>query len=345
MAIQSKHQKVSFIVIFSLLIVFSGRAIAETQQKPAAEVKSGLKTNYSKINISNLPIGQTISMTEVANAPMIVGNNYNVPVYVEVRTESPKKPRDGYAVIPDPAWIVVEPNGLTVGANSSMQVDVKVSIPDDEKLYGNKYVCKMVVHTGGDPNQKNLRFGAQVAGFFMFSIAPGRNDEALAAALKNPADAAYAIEPPVVVLLDAKPGQKIDLRAPGKKKIELINNSKKTQKYFLYSVNPNDTQYQLLDKSRFAGKVEDVSIRHDQIKLGSGKKKALDITIQVPKDVEMLEEALTYMVSITSGTKEGVVRYLVIYLGGPAQKQNDTEVKEVTGPTRLVTPESEPEKK
>jgi len=208
MSIRPTYDKPRLLIAFLLLLSLPGITLAGSTGTAVAERKGGLKTNYAKIVVANLPIGQTVSMTKIANQPMLIGSNYDAAVHITVRAEAPKEPKDGYSPIPDPAWIVIEPNEVTLQANASTQLDVKIILPNDEKLFGKKYVCNIVLHTGGDPNSKGISFGTEITGLFMFSIAPGRNEAGLDAALKNPANAAYEIVPPVVVVADVKPGQK-----------------------------------------------------------------------------------------------------------------------------------------
>lgn len=318
MSIRLEYKKSAY-----LLVILAGLLVSETTLavQPGTNLPkrtSGLNTNYAKIVVANLPIGQTVSMSQIANAPMLIGSNYSVPIYSSVRTEAPKEPKEGYDPIPDPSWVVVEPNGLTLQAYATAKLDVKVVLPEDETLFGRKYYCNIVLNTGGDPNIQGVRFGTEITGLFMFSIAPVRNETGLDAALRNPADAAYEIVPPVIIMKGIKPGQKIKIRTVKNKKVELINKSKKKQKYWLYSVNPDEIHYTLSPHSRFGGNVEDVILKADYLQVNPDSKKYLDFLVQVPKNADFSQGYLAYVVSISSGSsdKEGVKRFLAIYLEG-----------------------------
>lgn len=300
-----------------------------------SDTTSGLKTNYGKIVVANLPVGQTISMTQIANAPLLVGNNYEVPVFVTIKPEAPKEPKDGYLPIPDPAWIMVEPNAVTLPAVATYQFDLKVILPDDEKLFGNKYICNLSIMTEGDLAKKGFRYGTSITGLFMFSVAPARNELGLEQALQQPADAAYDIVPPQVVVRGAKPGQKVKIRSEMKKKVELINRSKKEQQFWLSSVDPAEHNYSLISSSRFGGNVNDVTIEPEQFKLGPGGRKALNITVQVPMDADFELSSLAYLVSIASGKRQGVNRFFTIYLSGEKSGQKS---KAENNTPQAVTP-------
>lgn len=273
----------------------------------------GLKSNYSKIFVQNLPIGQTISMKQLANAPLMIGNNFDVPIYVTFKTEIPKKPRDGFMAIPNAGWVQVESAGVTLLAKGKALLDVTITIPDDEKLFEQKYQCDIVMHTQGNPNVQGLRFGFQITGLLLFSIAPGRNEIALQQALNDPADAAYKLEPPQVDIWGVKPGSKIKVLTKEKKEVVLTNRSKKTQKYLLSSVDPGDTTFKPYTGSQFSGDPDQVIIKQDEFKISPGKSRKLKLEVQVPQDVDFTKGPLVYLVLVKSGTRQGVGRYMAIY--------------------------------
>lgn len=308
-----------------------------------AEQTSGLSTNYSKLTVDNLPIGQTVSMIQIANAPMLVGNNYEIPVYVNISTEVPTQLSQGYEPIPDPNWILVEPSGMTLDAASTMKVDVKIALPDDETLFGKKYQCNIVIYTRGDPAATGVRYGTQLTGLFMFSVAPVRNESGLERALNNPANADYEINPPRVEIWGVKPGQKVKVRDKNNKKVEIINHSAKRQNLYLSAVDPLKTEYSRITNSQPAKVAEDVLIQQDDLWINPRQKKALDISIQVPKDADFTLGPLLYLVAVSSGSTGGVTRYLGIYLSekesAAAQKKKEIEAQELKNATpQAVTP-------
>jgi hypothetical protein len=162
-----------------------------------AEQTSGLSTNYSKLTVDNLPIGQTVSMIQIANAPMLVGNNYEIPVYVNISTEVPTQLSQGYEPIPDPNWILVEPSGMTLDAASTMKVDVKIALPDDETLFGKKYQCNIVIYTRGDPAATGVRYGTQLTGVYFLGLS-SPNESDWERALNNPANADTKLNHPAL---------------------------------------------------------------------------------------------------------------------------------------------------
>lgn len=278
--------------------------------------QSGLKTNYTKFIADNLPIGHTLSMKKIANAPMMVGNNYDAPIVITIEPQIPKKLQPGYEAIPDPAWIRIETTSVTVPANSKVDLDVLVSIPDDPKYFGKKFQCDLGISTPGEKETKGMfHYGFQITGIFLFSVAPGRNEDALASAMKSPANADYSITPPQVVLWNVKAGQTVEVKSQENKWLELANNSKKKQTYWLSSVNPADTGFTVFEGSHFSGNADDVIVPQDEITLRAGAKKALELKIKVPQNADFSSGPLVYLVTVKTGKSQGgVSRYIAVYL-------------------------------
>ncbi len=279
-----------------------------------AEKYSGISMNYTKINVGNLPIGKTISMKELANFPLVMGNNYAIPIAVSVYPQRPETPKPGYEAIPDANWIVLDSRAATIPAKGKIQMDVKVNLPDDESLLGRKFQANIIMSTTGDPSARGFKYGFKIDGHFLFSVAPGRNEQGLARALKNPADAAYALDPPRVDMFEIVPGKEIQVLTEENKEIVLTNNTSKKQRYLLSSVDPADTDVTPDQGSQFSGNPDEVKIKPDEIKLNPGKSKKIELEINVPKDVDFEKGPLFYLISVTSGVRQGITKYINVYL-------------------------------
>jgi hypothetical protein len=281
-----------------------------------AQDNSGLSMNYIKMVVSNLPIGHTISMAQVANAPLVVGNNYDIAVPVTVNVINPPKEFQGYDVLPDYSWIVIEPRSLTVPAHSKANVDVKIRIPDDEKLFGKKFLVGIQVLTSGDPSAHAVKFGFSLKGSFLFSIAPGRNEGGLASAMKNPADASWDISYPRQDLWNIKPGAVVDIINDKKLRPLLKNNSRHSQKYFLSSVDPKESTFNPDLGSQFSGHPDDLTFADDEISIGAGKSQELKFKVKVPNSIDLGKGPLVYLVAVRSGKERNVERFVIVYLWG-----------------------------
>jgi hypothetical protein len=286
--------------------------------KPADKSKDagGLGMNYTKVSVGNLPIGNTISMTQLANAPLIITSNYDVPVFANISVTPPMKDFPGYEPLPDLSWVTVDAVGVTLPAHGNLKVDVKVSLPNDEKLLGKKYRVGIKVFTPGNTNIKGFRYSYTVNGSFLFSVAPGRNDKALAAALKNPVDADYEIFPPRLDLWEVKAGATVDVINDKQQRPVLKNHSKNKQKYFLASVDAAHTDAAIDDGAQFSGKPDDLALPDDELTLSAGENKELKYTVKVPAGIDFSRGPLVYLVSVKSGKLKGIERFITVYLWG-----------------------------
>jgi hypothetical protein len=281
---------------------------------------SGLSMNYVKMVVSNLPIGNTVSLTKVCNAPLVIGNNYDVAVPVTITLVQPPKEFEGYEVLPNFNWVVVESQSLTLAAHSKTNVDVKVHLPNDEKLFGKKYRVGVQVMTLGDQSVHNgINFGFSVTGSFLFSVAPGRNEGGLESALKNPADADWDIAFPRQDIWSVKPGTVLEVVNDQKQRPLLKNNSKDSLKFLLASVDPKESTYNPDAGVQYSGHPDDLTFPDDEISLGSGKSQELKFKVKVPATVDLSKGPLVYLVSVRSGKARNVERFVIVYLWGGAK--------------------------
>jgi hypothetical protein len=92
-------------------------------------------------------------------------------------------------------------------------------------------------------------------------------------------------------------------------------------------VEPAKTDFQPDPNSQFFGNLEQVIISQKQVQLSRGEHATLDISVNVPKEVDFTKGPLIYLVAVTSGTRRAVVQYLKIYLWG--KKTTRVEVESI----------------
>ncbi|MCK5242645.1 Fn3-like domain-containing protein [bacterium] len=312
--------KKTLAILFCLYICFSSQAEATKVEK------NTLGTNYSKLKVDNLPIGNTISLKKLVNLPLIVTNNANHSIYVEFSSSVPTKSPEGYQPLKDISWITFDITSATLTAHSKIEVDVQIKIPDDEDLFGSKLHTYLNVHKK-PLGRSGFQFGLLMTSHLFFSIAPERNDEALAKALESTTDANFIIQPDRVELFDIKAGQKVDVVNENNEKIVLKNESSKKQTYLLNLVDPKTTLVKPELDSQPRYDVDNVKIKPEEITLNPGKQRDIKIKINVPDTVDFKKGKLLYMLSITSGVPKGAIQqYLRIYLN-PKDKTNPEKSK------------------
>lgn len=293
----------------------------------AAETKQGITSNYSLVEIDNLPIGQTISMKQVANLPLKVGSAFGSSVYLMVSVLKPDPPKEGYEQIPDVAWVVPESYGMTIPAFGKAELDVKINIPDDTALLGRKFHVK--IDTSMVPlNARGMTFGFGALNNLFFSIAPQPNKEALDAVIEKPLDVDFFIDSQRSDITQAKPGTKRDLINIEGKPATLKNTSDHKQEYFLSPVAGSEV-FMLHDVgAQVREDLDNIVIQKDKIVLNPGQTKPLNIQIKVPEDADMEKGPLYYAVSVQSGSEQSAQKYIQIYLW-PKERRN-TNIPDTT---------------
>lgn len=116
---------------------------------PRAAGAGGLRCSIGEVVIGALKIGQTYSLQDLANLPLMITNTGEQPVQIRVDPMVPDSSelRQGARAIPAPTWASARPDTFTLGPQGSRAVELRLSIPDDEALFGQKYQVIFWSHT------------------------------------------------------------------------------------------------------------------------------------------------------------------------------------------------------
>jgi hypothetical protein len=286
----------------------------------------GLRANYSKIVVDNLPIGCDVSMKKIVNLPLKIGNQYKIPIEANITIRAPKLAREGYEPIPSVDWIKTEAAMVEIPPLGERQVDVVIAVPDDETLLGRRFQADVIVTTAGDKNFRGVHTGYEITGCLLFSVAPVRNEKALQYALENPADAAFLLDPPRVDLFNVKPGQLVTVTSPQEEPIKLINESSVACPYHLEPIAASKSTYKP-DVGSQVGAPEDIQLGFQDVSLDPNGSTNITISIQVPKDAKLSQGPRLYQVSVRSGKTRALEQYIKIYLWGRSAPQNPVVFK------------------
>ena len=290
----------------------------------AAQDKGGIRMNYSRIAVDNLPIGHTVSMKQLVNLPLKIGNRFEVPIEATITIRPPVTPLAGYERIPDTNWVHPGSCTVEVPAQGEAELDVEIMVPNDEALLGRRFHADVIIKTGGNRNIKGFRTGYELTGNLLFSVAPQRNEKALQAALEHPVDAAFLLDPPRVDLFEVQAGQTVVVQAPDQKSVRLLNESKSRQTYTLEPVPAKRAAYRPDAGSQANVALDAVQLAWTECSLDSGAATNLAVSIHVPATTDFQKGPLLYLVAVRNGQTRGIEQYLKIYLWNepkPIQKQ------------------------
>ncbi|MBN1824257.1 MAG: hypothetical protein JW803_08065 [Endomicrobiales bacterium] len=133
-----------------------------------------LSTNYASVIVENLGIGASYNLSEVANLPMWVSYGGDVPVNVTIAPVLPmhSELRPGYEPIPDPSWITLGKQEVSLMPDESANIDVTLTIPKDEKYLGKQYQVYLLVQAKADRGVKSgLMVGLALKARILFTVA------------------------------------------------------------------------------------------------------------------------------------------------------------------------------
>ncbi len=133
-----------------------------------------ISTNYAEVYVDNLKPGASYNLSEVADFPMWVGYRGDAPVELSVESVMPMESelKKDYEPIPDPSWISVSQSGLSLLPDENANIDVTITIPNDEKYLGKKYQGYLKVSSVPQKGQENgVAVALALKGRVLFSIA------------------------------------------------------------------------------------------------------------------------------------------------------------------------------
>ncbi len=109
----------------------------------------GLRCSVGEVVINNLKIGQTYSLKALANLPLVLTNTSDRPVHILVDALVPDSSelRVEARPIPNACWASAAPDSFDLGPRETKSVEMLLSIPDDETLFGRKFQVTFWSHT------------------------------------------------------------------------------------------------------------------------------------------------------------------------------------------------------
>jgi len=117
--------------------------------EPAA---TGLRIEPGGLLIQNVPIGEARSVIESSEIEFTVHNRDDIPHVYRISAHRPSEAGNGkwptgYDEIPDPSWVSPTPDVLEIPAGSSGSFDVVIELPEDERLYNQKWAVTLAVES------------------------------------------------------------------------------------------------------------------------------------------------------------------------------------------------------
>lgn len=123
--------------------------LALTAMTPQSTIAGGLSTHLGEVVVTNLQIGQTYNLRDLANLQITVTNTGKEAVILKMdvlRPES-RELRQGAIAVPDISWVSLTKNSFTLERMKVASSDIIISIPDEPQYLGKKFQVIIWSHT------------------------------------------------------------------------------------------------------------------------------------------------------------------------------------------------------
>jgi hypothetical protein len=253
----------------------------------------GLRCSFGEVVINNLKIGKTYSLVTLANLPLVVTNTDDKPSTVRVDAQVPGESelRQGAEAIPAVSWASAEPDSFVLAPNESRSVELKLSIPDDEKLFGKKFEVVYWSHTLAQTGSL-IAYGLKSRVIFGIDLARDTANTA-----PQTGELSIKLSPSQIVLHDVEPAHEYRLEDTDHQPITVKNTSDKPVDIELKALSLKDATVDaqpgfedLLAKAK-------IQIGPSTLTLAPGEKRSVTATLVVPKGAAIKGRKFTCVVS------------------------------------------------
>lgn len=265
--------------------------------------------NYAEIMVENLQVGQEYSMMEIVNLPLEIVNKSDKSIIIEINVYKPggKKIKKGFEAIPESSWIMIEPKQADIPANGVYSTDVKIKIPDDEKLLGKKFHADIHVRTVSK-GKSMLMVALAVQGRLLFTVAPIRK------AGKNvkKVNLNFSSVPARVDMKDVPTGKKVEVLTSDKKQILIKNSSDVKTTMFLQSLDPQKTILTIEPGYEACPQPDFISFKKDEFKVNGKSEKNIKVFIEIPDEAQYKGKKYQFIIAVSTGQKTSGIRYIPV---------------------------------
>lgn len=207
------------------------------------QTSHALRSKFADIVMTQCAPGGVYNIRQIRGLPYSLINETNNKKTVEIYPEIPGKDelKENYEAIPDPTWVKVIPDKVTLGPGETVLCDVILSIPNDEKLKSRHFQAHIVAREATDELGQGvgLAFGILLRSRIRFSTGDGpasilaMKQKGLLTSLNFSFEPSSLFIPGFVDL-----GRPIDLSKENEVYLSLINRGHNNLKMNLISIDP-----------------------------------------------------------------------------------------------------------
>jgi len=125
--------------------------LALTAMMPQSTIAGGLSTHLGEVVVTNLQIGQTYNLRDLANLQITVTNTGKEAVILKMDVLQPesRELRQGAIAVPDISWVSLTKSSFKLERMKIASSDIIISIPDEPQYLGKKFQVIIWSHTVG----------------------------------------------------------------------------------------------------------------------------------------------------------------------------------------------------
>jgi hypothetical protein len=258
----------------------AGLMLALTLTLGPAEIAraGGLRCSIGEVVIDNLKIGHSYSLQALANLPLVITNTADQAATIRVQPLVPDagELRPGVDAIPAVAWASARPDSFVLAPHESKSVEMMLTIPDDERLFGRKFLVNFWSHTMAQAGDL-LAYGLKSR--VIFSIDQARDTSAVAPM----GELSVTLTPSELRLEGLARGREYPLAKGKAQPLVVQNNSSRPLSLELQVLSPEHSAARLPEGFGDLMGSGEVTLSPSKFTLQPGEKRTISGTVLFPK--------------------------------------------------------------
>ena len=260
-----------------------------------------LTTNFGDVILSSMKPGMVYSLKKEENLPFKVINNAEKKRDIEVTVQVPiiSQMTKNYDSIPDVSWISVFPSRFQLEPGESIDCDIIISIPPDEKFENRHFQAMIETKSAGKPGGQGISISFALSSRLRFSTGP--RPEKIMDEYRQKIFQALQLEfsPMSLFIRDEIPiGKKVKLNGDVFETAQVVNKGKKAYKLKL-RLDKKPKEYGLKPQYELLPKEIKVTFKKKKVKVKSRSIQDIEMQIEIPAEEEFYGKSYAFVVTGT----------------------------------------------
>lgn len=266
---------------------------------------TGISLNYGIVHVKDLRIGMSYSMVQTSNYPLKAEYRGNLPADILIEPFIPQQQSllPGYESIPDLSWIKLSNDRFAIGPpGGSVQSDVIIIVPNDEKYLGKNY--QVMLKVTSSPRYKTdqglgLGVAAALEGVLLLNIAskpPTPEEKEKIEKMMEKGNLGFELKPQYVYI-EVEAGKKYEHKTDP---LKIVNISDEKVQVDIKSIIPKDIGQKIPEGFEITKNPEFLRPKKDKINLKPDSVERIDFSVSIPKKDEYRNKKYVYVIEARS---------------------------------------------